>query len=68
VTNIRHYHNLVQARDQLQHVLQGLDIPLSGELLSLDIREALHSLGEITGEVTNEDILGAIFSKFCIGK
>lgn len=68
VTNIRHYHNLVQARDQLQNVLNGLEIPLSGELLSLDIREALHSLGEITGEVTNEDILGAIFSKFCIGK
>lgn len=68
VTNARHYHALKEVEKSLNDIKQGLDKKLPGDLLALDIRRCLHYLGEITGEVTNEDQLDYIFSKFCIGK
>ncbi|MBZ5859454.1 tRNA uridine-5-carboxymethylaminomethyl(34) synthesis GTPase MnmE [Flavihumibacter profundi] len=68
VTNARHFHALQQMLNALQDVRQALDAKIPGDLLALDIRRALHYLGEITGEVSNEDLLDYIFSKFCIGK
>lgn len=68
VTNIRHYDNLLKTRDALQDVLNGLDMNVTGDFLAMDIRQALHYLGEITGEITTDDLLANIFSKFCIGK
>ena len=68
VTNARHFHALQQLQSSLLDIRKGLNDKLPGDLLSLDIRRALHYLGEITGEVTNEDQLDYIFSKFCIGK
>ena len=68
VTNARHYHALQQVFASLQTIHKGLDELLPGDLLSLDIRVCLHYLGEITGEITTEDRLDYIFSKFCIGK
>lgn len=68
VTNIRHYESLRNTHKALDDVLEAIDKGLTGDLLALDIRTALHHLGEITGEVTTEDLLGNIFSKFCIGK
>lgn len=68
VTNTRHYEALQQVASALVDIRNGLDRKLSGDLLSLDIRRCLHWLGEITGEITNEDQLDYIFSKFCIGK
>jgi tRNA modification GTPase len=68
VTNARHYQALVKVAEALGAIKTGLDDLLPGDLLALDIRVALHYLGEITGEITTEDRLGYIFSKFCIGK
>ncbi len=68
VTNARHYEALRLVHQSLLDIQQGMDINISGDLLSLDIRRCLHYLGEITGEITNEDQLDYIFSKFCIGK
>ncbi|MEO7922066.1 MAG: tRNA uridine-5-carboxymethylaminomethyl(34) synthesis GTPase MnmE [Chitinophagaceae bacterium] len=68
VTNARHYHALKEVQNSLVAIKEGLDNKLPGDLLSLDIRSCLHWLGEITGEITNEDQLDYIFSKFCIGK
>jgi tRNA modification GTPase len=68
VTNARHYHALKEVAKSLADIKNGLDKKLAGDLLALDIRRALHYLGEITGEITNEDQLDYIFSKFCIGK
>ena len=68
VSNMRHYEALKRADEAMKHVLEGVENHTSGELLALDIREALDALGEITGEITNEDLLGNIFSNFCIGK
>lgn len=68
VTNARHADALQQAKDSLSAVLQGLALHIPGDLLAADIRAALESLSEITGEVTNDEILGVIFGKFCIGK
>ena len=68
VTNARHYHALKEVARSLSDIKNGLDNKLAGDLLALDIRRALHYLGEITGEITNEDQLDYIFSKFCIGK
>jgi tRNA modification GTPase len=68
VTNARHYEYLQKAYTSLKQVEAGLDSKIPGDLLSLDIRESLQYLGEITGEITNEDQLDYIFSKFCIGK
>ena len=68
VTNARHYHALKEVARSLADIKKGLDDKLAGDLLALDIRRGLHYLGEITGEITNEDQLDYIFSKFCIGK
>jgi tRNA modification GTPase len=68
VTNARHYAALQQVASSLQDIQTGMDNRIPGDLLALDIRRCLHYLGEITGEVTNEDQLDYIFSKFCIGK
>jgi tRNA modification GTPase len=68
VTNARHYHALKEAEKSLNDIKGGLDSNLPGDLLALDIRRCLHYLGEITGEVNNEEMLDYIFSKFCIGK
>ena len=68
VTNARHYQALTRARDAIARAISGLDSGLSGDLLDQDIRECLHWLGEITGEITTDNILGEIFSHFCIGK
>lgn len=68
VTNLRHYQNLKQTNDALDRVLAGMDSGITGDFLAMDIRQALHYLGEITGQVTTDDLLANIFSKFCIGK
>lgn len=68
VTNSRHYHALVRAGEAIDRTLQGLSSGLSGDLVSQDIRECMHYLGEITGEISTDDILGEIFSHFCVGK
>lgn len=68
VTNLRHYENLKQTNEALNRVLKGMDSGITGDFLAMDIRQALHFLGEITGQVTTDDLLANIFSKFCIGK
>lgn len=68
VTNARHYESLNAVYNSLRDILNGLDARLPGDLLALDIRRCLHYLGQITGEITTEDQLDYIFSKFCIGK
>ncbi len=68
VTNLRHYHNLMQTHESLDRVLNGLATGITGDFLAMDIRQSLHYLGEITGVITTEDLLDNIFSKFCIGK
>ena len=68
VTNARHYHALKQVQQSLTDIKKGLDSKVPGDLLALDIRRCLLYLGEITGEVSNEDMLYYIISKFCIGK
>lgn len=68
VTNARHFSALQEVERSLVDIRAGLDNGLTGDLLALDIRRCLHYLGEITGEITNEDQLGYIFGKFCIGK
>ncbi len=68
VTNIRHYESLQKTREALNSVLDAVNQNLTGDLLAEDIRLALYHLGEITGEITTDDLLDNIFSKFCIGK
>lgn len=68
VTNLRHYNNLKKTNDALDRVLLGLQLNTTGDLLAMDIRQALHYLGELTGEITTDELLENIFSKFCIGK
>jgi tRNA modification GTPase len=68
VTNLRHYQKLVETRQSLQRVATGLATGVTGDFLAMDIRQALYHLGEITGEITTDDLLANIFSKFCIGK
>lgn len=68
VTNLRHYQNLLQTNQSLARVLEGMDGHVTGDFLAMDIRQSLHYLGEITGQITSDDLLANIFSKFCIGK
>ena len=68
VTNARHASALSAAADSLEAVRRGLSLQISGDLLAEDLRDALRSLGTITGEVTTDEVLGTIFSRFCIGK
>jgi tRNA modification GTPase len=68
VSNARHYDSIMSTLAALEDAATGLDENIPTDLIATDIRSALHHLGEITGEVTTEDILGNIFGKFCIGK
>ncbi|MCT4624523.1 MAG: tRNA uridine-5-carboxymethylaminomethyl(34) synthesis GTPase MnmE, partial [Schleiferiaceae bacterium] len=68
VTNARHLHALTQAGENLARAQHGLEMDLPGDLMAQDIRQTLFHLGEITGEVSADDLLGNIFGKFCIGK
>tara|TARA_R110002072_G_scaffold192257_1_gene349139 strand:+ start:19016 stop:20461 length:1446 start_codon:yes stop_codon:yes gene_type:complete len=68
VTNTRHYDALLKALEEIQKVQAGIDANLSGDLLAIDIRQALYHFGEITGEISNDELLGNIFANFCIGK
>ena len=68
VTNMRHYQALVSTSESLEAVLTGIDSQVTNDFLAMDIRQSLHHLGEITGEITTDDLLDNIFSKFCIGK
>jgi len=68
ISNTRHHEALLQVQQALLDIRNGLEQQLPGDLLSLDIRRCLYYLGEITGEINNEDKLDYIFSKFCIGK
>ncbi|MFM2400801.1 MAG: tRNA modification GTPase MnmE [Bacteroidota bacterium] len=68
VTNLRHYQQLLQTQETLEGVLAALKTGLTGDLIAQDLRYALHHLGEITGQISNDDLLKNIFGKFCIGK
>jgi len=68
VTNARHHDALRRADEALAEVLTGLDANITGDFVAQDIRRSLSYLGEITGEIGVEDLLGNIFGKFCIGK
>ena len=68
VTNARHYDALCHAQEAIRRAIDGLQSGLSGDFVSQDIRECMHYLSEITGEITTHEILGSIFSRFCIGK
>jgi tRNA modification GTPase len=68
VTNTRHYDSLLKALDEIQKVKFGLETHLSSDLMAIDIKEALYHFGMITGQVTNDELLGNIFANFCIGK
>jgi len=68
VTNSRHYDALLKAQEEINKVQEGLNMNLSGDLLAIDIRQALYHFGEISGQVTNDELLGNIFANFCIGK
>jgi len=68
VTNTRHYDSLLKALEEIQKVRFGMDTQLSSDLMAIDIKQALYYFGEITGEVTNDELLGNIFANFCIGK
>ena len=68
VTNVRHYEVLQRAQTGLERVIGGLETQISGDFLSQDIREVIHILGEITGQITTDEVLGNIFKNFCIGK
>ncbi len=68
VTNTRHYDALLKALEEVSKVKEGLDTGLSGDLLAIDIRQALYHFGEIIGEISSDDLLGNIFANFCIGK
>lgn len=68
LSNARHYEAVSRAHEAIVRVQQGLQSGLSGEFLSLDLQECLSALGEVTGQITNQEVLSNIFSKFCIGK
>ena len=68
ITNSRHYDALIKALSEMQRVQKGMSNKLSGDLLAVDIRQALYHFGEITGEISSDDLLGNIFANFCIGK
>jgi tRNA modification GTPase len=68
VTNVRHYEALSLAQKAIERVMNGIEAGVSGDFLAQDIRECLHYMGEITGEITTDEVLGNIFKNFCIGK
>jgi tRNA modification GTPase len=68
ISNIRHYEALVKTNEAIHQVELGINNKITGDLIAIDIRTALFHLGEITGEISSDEILGNIFSSFCIGK
>ena len=68
VTNMRHYESLRRSKENLEQVREGIMVGLSADLLSQDLRQALFYLGSITGEITNDEVLGNLFGRFCVGK
>ena len=68
ITNSRHYDALLKALEEIEKVQRGMASGVTGDLLAIDIRQALYHFGEITGEITSDDLLGNIFANFCIGK
>ena len=68
VTNLRHYNSLNEVELSLIDINKGVENGITGDLLSIDLRKAIESIGEITGQITNDETLGNIFSNFCIGK
>ena len=68
VANARHHEALQKAYESLERVMSGLEAGVTSDFVAMDIRAALHHLGEITGEISTEDLLGNIFGRFCIGK
>ena len=68
VTNTRHYDSLIKALEEIVKVRFGLDNNISSDFMAIDIRQALFHFGEITGQVSNDELLGNIFANFCIGK
>jgi len=68
LSNARHYEAVVRAHTAIEAVIQGLHDGLSGELLSLDLQDCLNALGEVTGQISSDEVLANIFRKFCIGK
>ncbi len=68
LTNSRHYDVLIKSLEEISKVQEGIDNHLTGDLLAIDLRQSLYFLGEITGKVSNDDLLGNIFANFCIGK
>ena len=69
LANVRHYNAMIKTLEAIGSVQQGLEEGLSGDLLAVDLKEALYALSEITGAIdVDKDILGTIFGKFCIGK
>ena len=68
VTNLRHYNFLIEALDSLEKVKDAVENEIPGDLLSIDLKNVVHYIGEITGEISNDEMLGNIFSNFCIGK
>jgi tRNA modification GTPase len=68
VTNTRHYEALKKAHESLQRAREGLQNDLPTDLLAMDVRDVIHYLGEITGDISTDEILGNIFANFCIGK
>jgi tRNA modification GTPase len=68
VSNVRHYDALRQTAEYLSKALYDLDNNISADFVAMDIRQAMYYLGTITGDISTDDLLGNIFSKFCIGK
>jgi tRNA modification GTPase len=68
ITNVRHYEALTNVSESLSRVIEGLSSGIPEDLIAIDIRQAIYYLGEITGEITTDEILGNIFKNFCIGK
>ena len=68
ISNARHYEALLRAKEAIERVQKGLDEQVSGEFLSMDLQDCLTALGEITGQITSQEVLNNIFAKFCIGK
>ena len=68
ITNLRHYEALLKVSESLSRIADGLINNIPEDLIAIDIRHAIHYLGEITGEITTDELLGNIFRNFCIGK
>ena len=66
--DFRYFEELQHTLNEIEEVIKGMEIGLSGDFLSVNVRQALYHLGSITGEVTTDTLLGNIFGKFCIGK